>query len=299
MPRLVVIKGPMLGQNFEFNGEMAFIGRSVKNDIQIKDRAISRKHLKIFRIGKKFFIEDLRSTNGTMINDEPIATGEGFEVEGEDTISIGHTVIRLDELPPTEALDAKISETRQHKDDSGEDVHKTRERRSRSNKDLELIYKVSELLRKSPGTDAFLEKVVTYLMETLPRIDTAAILLYDIHKREIRKVISNAREGIAKGSDIYSRSIVKQVLRDRKPIRMSNINYENPDDLSDSTSTMQMGSIMCVPMISDSEIWGVIYVDSIRAPYGFRKEDLLLLNALSGLVALAIEKAAPSSQSKH
>jgi pSer/pThr/pTyr-binding forkhead associated (FHA) protein len=299
MPRLVVIKGPMLGRNFELKGEMAFVGRSAKNDIQIKDSAISRKHLKVFRIGKKIFVEDLRSTNGTMINDEPIAPGEGFEVEEKDIISIGHTVIRLDELPLTEGLDAKISEARQHKEDSGEDDQKTRERRSRSSKDLELIYKVSELLRKSRGTYAFLEKVVDYLMETLPRIDTAAILLYDIHKREIREMISNVREGIAKGGEIYSRSVVNQVFGDHKPIRMSNINYEKPDDLSDSTSTMQMGSIMCVPMISNSEIWGVIYVDSIRAPYGFRKEDLLLLNALSGLVAVAIEKAAPSSQSKH
>jgi len=295
MPRLVVIKGPMLGRNFDLKGEMAFVGRSVKNDVQIKDSAISRKHLKVFRIGKKFFVEDLRSTNGTMINDEPIAPGEGFEVEEKDIISIGHTVIRLDELPPNKGVDAEISEARQRKDNSGENDQQTRERRSRSSKDLELIYRVSELLRKSQGAHSFIEKVVDHLMETLPRIDTAAILLYDINEKKIREVISNTREGMAKRGEIYSRSVVNRVLRDHKPIRMSNVNYEKPGDLSDSTSTMQLGSIMCVPMISNSEIWGVIYVDSIRAPYGFRKEDLLLLNALSGLIALAIEKAAPSS----
>ncbi len=295
MPRLVVIKGPMLGRNFELKGETAFVGRSSKNDIQIKDSAISRKHLKVFRIGKKFFVEDLRSTNGTMINYEPIAPGEGFEVEKNDVISIGHTDIRLDELPPAGSLDAKISEARQHKDDSVEDDPKNRERRLRSSKDLELIYRVSELLRQSLGIYAFLEKIVDYLMETLPRIDTAAMLLYDIHKKEIGEVISKSKEGKEKSGEIYSRSVVDHVLKDRKPIRMSNINYESPGDSPDRTSTMKMGSIMCVPMISNSGIRGVIYVESIRAPYGFRKEDLLLLNALSGLVAIAIEKAAPSS----
>jgi hypothetical protein len=44
-------------------------------------------------------------------------------------------------------------------------------------------------------------------------------------------------------------------------------------------------------MISNSEMRGVIYVDSRRAPYGFRKEDLMLLNTLSGPVAVSIEKA--------
>jgi hypothetical protein len=41
---------------------------------------------------------------------------------------------------------------------------------------------------------------------------------------------------------------------------------------------------------------GVIYVDSLTGPYGFRKEDLLLLKTLSGPVAVAIEKAALASQ---
>ncbi|MBW1803645.1 MAG: FHA domain-containing protein [Deltaproteobacteria bacterium] len=291
----VGIKGIMVCGSFELKGETAFIGRSLKNDIQIKDSAISRKHLKIFRIGKKFFVEDLRSTNGTMINGEPIAPGEGFEVDEKDVISIGHTVIRLDELPPSEGLDVKIFKTRHPRDDSGEGDQTTRERRSRSSKDLELIYKVSELLRKSLGTDEFLEKVVDLIIGTLPRIDTVAILLYDIHKRQIKEVFSHSREGMAKDGEIYSQSTVKQVLKDHKPIRMSNINYEQPDDFSDSESTMKIGSIMCVPMISNSELRGVIYVDSIRAPYGFRKEDLLLLNALSGPVAVAIEKASPAS----
>ena len=77
---------------------------------------------------------------------------------------------------------------------------------------------------------------------------------------------------------------------------MSNTTYEDPDSLSDSMSTLQLGSIMCVPMISNSQIRGVIYVDSFREAYGFRKEDLLLLNTLSGPLAVAIEKAMLTSQ---
>jgi len=32
-------------------------------------------------------------------------------------------------------------------------------------------------------------------------------------------------------------------------------------------------------------------VDSLQGPYGFRRDDLLLLNSLSGSVAVAIENA--------
>jgi len=291
MPRLVVIKGPMLGRSFEIKGETAFVGRSLKNDIQIKDGAISRKHLKVFRIGNKYFVEDLRSTNGTMVNGEIITPGEGFEVEDRDTVSIGHTVIRLDGISAGKGLGTKEFESRPARVYSNEEGQVTRERRSRSGKDLELIYKVSELLKYSLSINEFLEKVLNFISEALPRLDTSAILLYDIKEGQIKDMISNSKQGTGDAGVSYSRSVVDRVIREGKAIRMSNTTYEDPDSLSDSMNTMQLGSIMCVPMISNSQIRGVIYVDSFREAYGFRKEDLLLLNTLSGPLAVAIEKA--------
>jgi len=49
--------------------------------------------------------------------------------------------------------------------------------------------------------------------------------------------------------------------------------------------------VMCVPLMSKSKIRGAIYVDSVSKPYGFRKEDLSLLSALSSPAAIAIENA--------
>jgi len=296
MPRLVVIKGPMLGRSFELKGETAFVGRSLKNDIQIKDGAISRKHLKVFRIGKKYFVEDLRSTNGTMVNGEIITPGEGYEIEERDPVSIGHTVIRLDGISTGKGLGTDEFESRPARVYSNEEGQVPRERRSGSGKGLEMIYKVSELLKHSLSIDEFLEKVLEFISEVLPRIDTSAILLYDIQEGQIKDVISNSKQGDGKAGVSYSRSVVDRVIREGKTIRMSNTTYEDPDSLSDSMSTLQLGSIMCVPMISNSQIRGVIYVDSFREAYGFRKEDLLLLNTLSGPLAVAIEKAMLTSQ---
>jgi PAS domain S-box-containing protein len=54
---------------------------------------------------------------------------------------------------------------------------------------------------------------------------------------------------------------------------------------------MQIKSVMCVPLISKSQIHGVIYVHSTSALQGFRKDDLFLLTALGIPAALAIENA--------
>jgi GAF domain-containing protein len=54
---------------------------------------------------------------------------------------------------------------------------------------------------------------------------------------------------------------------------------------------MRIKSALCVPLISRSEVRGVIYLDSFAEPYGFRDEDLSLLTALGSSAAVAIENA--------
>jgi hypothetical protein len=279
----------MEGLNFELMGGTVFVGRSSKNDIQIKDSTISRKQFKIFTIGNKFFIEDLKSTNGTLINDEMITPGDGYEMSEGDTIFIGNTVLRLAEVPVGEISDVTDSMIQDSEPDLNKKDPFHEERRSQSPRTLELISKVSELLGDTLSIKEIFEKVLEYLMDALPRVDRSAILLYDDQKGDIREVFSKSRKGPWDEAVRYSRSIVGRVLKEGKAIRMSNTEYEAPDDFSESMSTMQIGSAMCVPVISHSVMRGAIYVDSIHVPYGFRKDDLLLLKSFSGPVAVIIE----------
>jgi pSer/pThr/pTyr-binding forkhead associated (FHA) protein len=289
MSRLIVVEGSMVGLSFDLGEETVFIGRSSTNDIQIKDSAVSRKQLKIFTIGKKIFVEDLKSTNGTSINDELITPGEGFEIAEEDKISIGNTVLKLVEVSTKSQLDVKTL-TPSKSDFDGEATERfPSERRSPTPNNLELLSKVSELLRQSLSLNDLLAKTLDHLMETLPRIDRAAILLFDKENGDIKEVVSKSKNDPWDEAVRYSRSIVGRVLEEGKAVRMSNTDYEAPEDFSESIRHMKIRSAMCVPVISNSEMRGALYVDSIQGPYGFRKEDLLLLNSLSGPMAVAIE----------
>ena len=291
MAKLYIIKGPLEGKIFDLENETVFIGRSSRNDIQIKDAAISRKQIKIFKIGKKFLVEDLKSTNGTMINGELIEPGEGFEVDEGDSISIGNSVIRLGDIFSHSTVEKKdllpISSNGNH----NKKGKLEKDRRSRSPKDLALIYKASELLRQSLKINDIFEKILEYLFETLPRIDRAAILLYDYEKGEITQVNGKSRHNQVTKATYYSQSVVDKVFNDGKAIRMSDTEYEPLSTLLENMGTAKIRSVLCVPIISNSKISGVIYVDSFRVPYGFRKEDLLLFNTLSGSLAIAIENA--------
>jgi pSer/pThr/pTyr-binding forkhead associated (FHA) protein len=298
MPRLVIIEGEKEGHTHDLGSETIFLGRSSKNDLQIRDTAVSRKQLKIYPIGKRYFVEDLKSTNGTFINGKSITPGEGYEVNEGDTIEIGDTVIRLEEFSktkPGEKDQTNFMGFREQGSDSAKE-----ERRSRSQRDLELIYKVSELIKSDIGLAEFIDRLLDYILDALPRIDQVVFILFDAasdQKGEIKEVMAKSRQGKKVDGMTYKKKIVERVVRDGKAVRMSNTAYESPQDY-DSTM-IRFGSIMCVPIISNLKMRGVIYIDSFSGAYAFRKDDLFLLNSLSGSVAGAVEKEILSSQLKN
>jgi PAS domain-containing protein len=89
----------------------------------------------------------------------------------------------------------------------------------------------------------------------------------------------------------YSRTIANRVVLEGKAIMMSDTSLAEETDLSESMILMRIKSVMCVPLISKTDVHGVIYVHSTSVPHGFSKSDLQLLSALSSPAALAIENA--------
>ncbi|HXF32778.1 MAG TPA: FHA domain-containing protein [Solirubrobacterales bacterium] len=70
------------------------IGRSKDSDVQIEDRYASGIHIRLFSREGRYFVEDMRSTNGTTLNGSELE-GEAELVDG-DTIQIGDTVFRFE-----------------------------------------------------------------------------------------------------------------------------------------------------------------------------------------------------------
>jgi signal transduction histidine kinase len=89
----------------------------------------------------------------------------------------------------------------------------------------------------------------------------------------------------------FSKSIVKRAFREGKPITMSDTSMEDRANLSESIEVMNIRSVMCVPLKYKRQVIGVVYVDSLGLPDGFRSDDLDLLRGLSNTAAIAIQNA--------
>jgi len=289
----------MEGKSFDLKNEITFVGRSPDNDIRIKDKSISRKHLKIARKGDNFLIEDLKSQNGTFIDGDAVIPGDEFEVEEGVPITLGNILISLGKKYSEDSM------VIQHSIDMSEQTGEIgesllyKDRRITDRDRLELIYEVSTTLSQSLDIDEICEKIMDSLFSSLERIDSGAILLINNKTGEPKEIIARSRDTDKSIRINYSRTIVNRVIRDGQAIVMSDTSREDKSDLSESIVMMRVKSIMCVPLIGKSEVLGVIYVHSANVLHGFPKDDLYLLTGLSNPAAMAIENALLYSERKQ
>jgi FHA domain-containing protein len=85
--------GLQAGERFDLIGGLS-IGRSKEADVQIEDRYASGLHARIFSRDGRTYVEDMRSTNGTLLNDAELH-GEAELIDG-DTVRIGDTVFKFE-----------------------------------------------------------------------------------------------------------------------------------------------------------------------------------------------------------
>jgi pSer/pThr/pTyr-binding forkhead associated (FHA) protein len=71
------------------------LGRDKANDIVLEDKLVSRRHAVIQKIGEEYFLEDLGSTNGTLVNGKRVPPRSYVRLSLTDTMLIGRTELSL------------------------------------------------------------------------------------------------------------------------------------------------------------------------------------------------------------
>ncbi|MBL8937686.1 MAG: FHA domain-containing protein, partial [Archangium sp.] len=84
--QLVISEGKEAGREFLFDQSSVVIGRTPECDVILYDAGVSRRHARIFDEGAGFHIEDLGSSNGTIVNGSKV--GKQSLKDG-DSITLG------------------------------------------------------------------------------------------------------------------------------------------------------------------------------------------------------------------
>ncbi|MHA7631878.1 FHA domain-containing protein [Corallococcus sp. M7] len=93
--KLVVVAGPMEGEEFALSELEYTVGRSTDNPICIQDTSVSRKHVTLRKESAGWMVSDMGSGNGTIVNGEPIA--EETLLANGDVITLGDSELRYED----------------------------------------------------------------------------------------------------------------------------------------------------------------------------------------------------------
>ncbi len=96
---LIKFKGSLL-KEIPLQKEVTMIGRRANNDIQLDYPAVSGYHAGIAKDGKHFYIEDMKSLNGTFLNGKRLSINDRRKVnlnDGDDILIGKHNLIFMSE----------------------------------------------------------------------------------------------------------------------------------------------------------------------------------------------------------
>jgi pSer/pThr/pTyr-binding forkhead associated (FHA) protein len=96
--QLTIHSGPTPGTVFTLEKPELFLGRELTGDIVINDAEVSRKHARFSFQGGGYLIEDLGSTNGTIVSGQRLTVP--LALRGGEVITIGEHVSLVYEVIP-------------------------------------------------------------------------------------------------------------------------------------------------------------------------------------------------------
>ncbi|MBK9747855.1 MAG: SpoIIE family protein phosphatase [Chloroflexi bacterium] len=153
------------------------------------------------------------------------------------------------------------------------------------------LYTITRTINSSLDFDEVLNTVMDSVMQ-VTRAQRGFLMVAEDDPNHMDVRVARGLTGETIQSEArYSTSVVNEVVATRQPLLTNNAQYDGRYKVGQSIIMQGLRAILCAPMMVRDRLIGVVYVDSSIRNNNFKEEDLLLLNAVAGQAAVAIENA--------
>ena len=308
MSVLRVLKGLNPGQLFPLDSDSVILGRHPDCDIVLEVGAVSRQHARIVKVNEDFCVEDLKSRNGTYVNDQ-LVTGQQKLAEN-DRLKICDVELVFHHGSPESAVPVATAEEQtvdgaflieDDKHGSGSTVMSKVNLGSGASglrltvnpeTKLKAILKIGQNLGQAVSLNEVLPKVMDSLFAIFLQADRGFVVLKDPATDQlVPKALKHRREDSADQIRI-SRTIVREVMDSREAILSADAATDSRFDMAQSIVDFHIHSMMCAPLVgSTGRVLGVIQVDTMDQRQRFTQEDLEVLASVACQAAISVENA--------
>ena len=278
------------------------IGRSARNEICLGgDAAVSRYHAEISVVGERYFVDDLDSHNGTFVNGSPVDCRTPLPLGSR--VHVGNAIITLSEAGDTDdgievpALDELAGDSvilsasavvgaGSVSDGTVAGLSPEGEN-PRARAFAALSCWAPDLMSERP-----LSEVLTLVLEMVFQAvapERAALLLLEGDPPRLTPGASRGMQPGTDGSTLVSTTIAKRVIEQQQSVLTSDAQIDPRFMDAESIGLGSVHSAMSVPLWNNSEVIGMVYVDTVERKVSFSKVDLEVLTLLANLSAIKID----------
>ncbi|MGZ8867752.1 MAG: adenylate/guanylate cyclase domain-containing protein [Thermoanaerobaculia bacterium] len=287
------------------------VGRTEGNDVILNHPSVSRKHARFEARGDKWWVVDLKSTNGVKVNGNLISEAQ---ISAGDKIHVGSVLLELKGLPSVD-----FSGDSMFDNPSGTVIRRISDFNSEFGLDMlaeggaqvpvrppsepgtkpapgvsrekifQVLVQVAKAMLQSEDLHSLLETVMDMIFKYLP-VERGLIILFDEDGAPVPKLTKFLDDADAHDIPI-SRTILKMVAEQQVALMTSNALEDARLLGGKSIAIHGIRSAMCVPLWNRQHVIGAVQVDSRIHIGRFTEEDLDLLTALANFAAVAIERA--------
>jgi len=149
-------------------------------------------------------------------------------------------------------------------------------------------------INKSLAEKRNLESLLQDLMTTVVKLVDAqrgSILLMDADEQAIPYVIHDPLSTEDDTSYEISTSIVGKTVKSREPVRVTDALSDPAYQKANSVKAYQIRSVICVPLISQEILVGLIYVENRSRANVFQESDVETLQVFASQIAVLVHNA--------
>src|SRR5947209_14574269 len=290
------ISGPDgFSNTIELRKETFTVGRAFSNDLAFpEDLWLSRFHLSFERKLEQWFVKDLGSRNGTIVNGKPLKQ-QPHPLRPGDRIDAGHFTFRVPEdvLNPNHVVSFVPAESDAPSRTMVTSLDDVLDRTSRPavkkhESSLHSARVVQALIRA--GQELASHQPLEGLFEVILDLALSAV---------------GAKRGVIltlEGGDLFLRAskgkgfVISTAVRDRvlgEKCSMVIMDAQKDESLRNHESIVLHGvrSVLAVPLQTGERVIGLIYVDNANEIRSFQPEDIDLLTVMANVAAIRIEHA--------
>ncbi len=299
----------------ELDRERTVLGRHPSSQVVLDNEAVSRHHAQILESHGHFFLEDLKSRNGTLVNGQPV--GQPTELQDNDSISLCEYEFHFHLQRPEPPKSTSAQSTQLEHDSEGSryfavgvepldddssassilsklSITSTGSERVVADPEAKLhaVLEISKSLGQALELDVVLTRMLDGLFDIFTQAEEGFVLLREDENTNPVIRATRRRSETSDRTPSISLTIVREAMTSGEAILSADVMGDDRFLGSQSIAGMQLRSMMCAPLVGlDGQALGLIQLASHDVGLPFEESDLDVLIGVATQGALAIENA--------